>query len=89
MLVHCLAGVSRSVTVTLAYLMHTKALCLNEADRARLVIRPMARYFPKRSYGVTVRRGKVLSPQARAFIELIRPDLFAPRQYDDTGHSER
>ena len=28
---HCLAGVSRSVTVTLAYLMHTKSLCLNDA----------------------------------------------------------
>ncbi len=65
------------------------ALCLNDGDRERLAIRPMARYFPKRSYGVTVRRGKVLSPQARAFIELIHPDLFAPRQYDDTGHSER
>ena len=65
------------------------ALCLNDADRERLAIRPMTRYFPTRSYGVTVRRGKVLSPQARAFIALIRPDLFAPRQYDDTGHSER
>lgn len=30
-LVHCLAGVSRSVTVTLAYLMHTSSLCLNDA----------------------------------------------------------
>lgn len=30
-LVHCLAGVSRSVTVTLAYLMHTRALNLNDA----------------------------------------------------------
>lgn len=30
-LVHCLAGVSRSVTVTLAYLIQTEALSLNEA----------------------------------------------------------
>lgn len=30
-LVHCLAGVSRSVTVTLAYLMRTQALNLNDA----------------------------------------------------------
>ncbi|KAL5283116.1 DUSP6 family protein [Megaselia abdita] len=30
-LVHCLAGVSRSVTVTLAYLMQTESLSLNEA----------------------------------------------------------
>lgn len=30
-LVHCLAGVSRSVTITVAYLMQTKKLTLNEA----------------------------------------------------------
>lgn len=30
-LVHCLAGVSRSVTVTLAYLMHARSLCLEDA----------------------------------------------------------
>lgn len=30
-LVHCLAGVSRSVTVTLAYIMHAKSLSLNDA----------------------------------------------------------
>jgi len=30
-LVHCLAGVSRSVTITVAYLMQTKKLTLNDA----------------------------------------------------------
>jgi hypothetical protein len=38
---------------------------------------------------VIVRKGKFLSPQARAFIELIHPDLFTRRDYDDSGHSER
>ncbi|GHE27765.1 LysR family transcriptional regulator [Vulcaniibacterium thermophilum] len=65
------------------------SICLTDADRARLAARSLARYFPSRSYGVVVRKGKYLSPQARAFIELIRPDLFAPRDYDAPGHSER
>ncbi|KAF1712477.1 LysR family transcriptional regulator [Pseudoxanthomonas kalamensis DSM 18571] len=65
------------------------AICLGEADHKRLAVRPLSAYFPSRSYGVVVRKGKFLSPQARAFVELIRPDLFAPRGYDDTGHSER
>jgi hypothetical protein len=38
---------------------------------------------------VVVRKGKLLSPQARAFIELIQPSLVAQREYDQTGHSER
>ncbi|SKA00203.1 LysR family transcriptional regulator [Novilysobacter spongiicola] len=52
------------------------AICLGEADRTRLAARSLASYFPRRSYGVVVRKGKYLSPQARAFTELIRPDLF-------------
>ena len=65
------------------------AICLTEADQGRLVARSLAAFFPARSYGVVMRRGKYLSPQARAFVELIRPALFAPRMHEDTGQSER
>lgn len=65
------------------------SICLTEADRGKLVARSLRDYFPSRSYGVVVRKGKYLSPQARAFIELIQPHLFSPRGYDEAGHSER
>lgn len=65
------------------------SICLGEADRGRIAARSLGAYFPSRSYGVVVRKGKYLSPQARAFIGLIRPDLFPPRDHDAPGHSER
>ena len=65
------------------------SICLGDADAERLAIRPLDAWFPARSYGVVVRKGKVLSPQARAFIDLIRPDLFVRRSHEDGGHSER
>ncbi|MFC0676254.1 LysR family transcriptional regulator [Lysobacter korlensis] len=65
------------------------AVCLGEADRERLAARSLAQYFPSRSYGVVVRKGKYLSPQARAFTELIKPELFVRRDYYAAGHSER
>jgi len=65
------------------------SICLTDADRDRLAARSLSQWFPARSYGVVVRKGKYLSPQARAFIELIQPDLFTRRTYDETGHSER
>ena len=65
------------------------SVCLAEGDEARLGSRSLAAFFPARSYGVVVRKGRVLSPQARAFVALIRPDLLAPREYDQSGHSER
>lgn len=65
------------------------SICLTDADRERLAARSLAKYFPARSYGVVMRKGKYLSPQARAFVDLIQPDLFKPREYDETGHSER
>ncbi|MCS3748499.1 LysR family transcriptional regulator [Xanthomonas sp. 3793] len=65
------------------------AICVTDADRDKLATRSLKDYFPTRSYGVVVRKGKYLSPQARAFIELIQPDLFTPRGYDEGGDSER
>ncbi|MBW3549907.1 MAG: LysR family transcriptional regulator [Proteobacteria bacterium] len=51
------------------------AICLTDADRQRLAARSLAEYFPSRSYGVVMRKGKYLSPQARAFSELVRPQV--------------
>jgi DNA-binding transcriptional LysR family regulator len=65
------------------------SICIGESDRGRIAARSLSAYFPSRSYGVVVRKGKYLSPQARAFIALIRPDLFHQRDYDESGHSER
>lgn len=65
------------------------AICLTDADRQRLAARSLANWFPARSYGIVMRKGKYLSKQARAFVELINPQALAPRQYDETGHSER
>jgi len=64
-------------------------ICITEADKERLVVRNLRRYFPQRSYGVVMRKGKFLSPEARAFIDLIRPGLLTHRDYDEPGHSER
>ncbi len=64
-------------------------LCLTEADRERLVVRNMSEFFPPRSYGVVVRKGKFLTPHARAFADLIKPGLFERRDYFESGHSER
>lgn len=43
-------------------------ICLRKDDR--LVARNMSEYFPRRSYGIVMRRGKYLSAQARAFLEV-------------------
>src|SRR6185312_3129716 len=52
-------------------------------------VRNMSRWFPQRSYGVVMRKGKFLSAEARAFIYLIRPGLLTYRDYDEPGHSGR
>lgn len=64
-------------------------ICLTEHDKTRLHVRNLRQYFPQRSYGVVMRKGKYLSTQARAFVDLIRPGLFGRGEYDEAGHSER
>ncbi len=64
-------------------------ICIAPEDHQRLAVRNMRRFFPQRSYGVVIRKGKYLSPQARAFVDLIKPGLFARRDYYESGHSER
>ena len=65
------------------------SVCINEADADALEVRPLRGLFPARSYGVIMRKGKLLPPPARAFVDLVKPDLFTRRDYWDSGHSER
>jgi len=52
------------------------SICITERDVDRLTAIPLDRYFPERSYGVVLREGKFLSPQARKFIEIMAPRFF-------------
>lgn len=63
--------------------------CLTEADRDRLVARNVREWFPPRSYGVVIRKGKYLSAHAQAFVNLVKPGLFARSDWFSPGHSER
>ena len=63
--------------------------CLTEADRGRLVARNVSTWFPQRSYGVVIRKGKYLGPVAQAFVNLVKPGLFARGDYFASGASER
>ncbi|MCP1726810.1 DNA-binding transcriptional LysR family regulator [Natronospira proteinivora] len=50
-------------------------ICLDGGES--LHVRPMGAYFKRRSYGVVTRRGKFLSPQAKAFIRLMDERFFS------------
>ena len=67
------------------------SICLRDTDN--LVVKPMEEYFPTRSYGVVIRRGKFLSPQAKKFLELMDDDFFArqtepPKKLKAIGRQE-
>jgi len=50
------------------------SICITEGDRLAQI--PLDQYFPKRGYGVVLRKGKFLSPQAKRFIETVSPEFF-------------
>lgn len=45
------------------------SICLT--GREPLAAIPMTRYFPRRYYGVVMRKGKFISPQARRFLDIL------------------
>lgn len=49
-------------------------VCLNGEEKLARI--PLDQYFPDRGYGIVMRRGKFLSPQAKRFIEMMVPDFF-------------
>jgi LysR family transcriptional regulator, putative pyruvate carboxylase regulator len=61
------------------------AICLREDDK--LVAKNLSSYFPKRSYGVVMRRGKHLSAQARAFLDLAEASIMPDSSWR-MAHSE-
>lgn len=49
-------------------------VCLTGEEK--IIRRPLNDYFPSRSYGVVIRKGKYLSPQAKRFIDMMDPEFF-------------
>jgi DNA-binding transcriptional LysR family regulator len=56
------------------------SICLSDEDNLSVI--PLGDYFPKRTYGVVLRRGKFLSPAARRFIATMDPEFFANKPSD-------
>ncbi len=49
------------------------SICITGDER--LAVIPVEKYFPKRTYGVVLRKGKALSAQAKRFIEILDPKI--------------
>jgi len=50
------------------------SICLTGEEPLAAI--PLTEYFPRRSYGIVLRRNKQLSPQARRFVQILDPDYF-------------
>ncbi|PCJ63105.1 MAG: LysR family transcriptional regulator [Candidatus Hydrogenedentota bacterium] len=49
------------------------SICITGNENLEVI--PVQDYFPRRTYGVVMRKGRQLSPQARGFIETLDPKL--------------
>ncbi len=58
------------------------SICLTDEDSLGTI--PLNKYFPTRSYGVVLRRGKFLSPGAKRFIEVMDPEFFTQEGLEPT-----
>jgi len=56
------------------------SICLTEQDSVGVL--KLNKYFPRRHYGIVLRRGKFLSPAAKRFIEMMAPDFFKTLEVD-------
>jgi DNA-binding transcriptional LysR family regulator len=56
-------------------------VCLNGDEKLARI--PLDEYFPDRGYGIVMRRGKFLSPQAKRFIEMMDPEFFEARDQSE------
>jgi DNA-binding transcriptional LysR family regulator len=54
-------------------------LCLTGQERLSAI--PLEQYFPKRTYGIVLRRGKFLSPQAKRFLDVL-DETFAGQEVE-------
>lgn len=61
-------------------------ICLSGHEKLERI--PLSRYFPKRTYGLFLRRGKVLSPAAREFIHCMAPKAIERFQIEERRAKE-
>ncbi|MBL3589475.1 MAG: LysR family transcriptional regulator [gamma proteobacterium endosymbiont of Lamellibrachia anaximandri] len=57
-------------------------LCLTGDEKVVKI--PLGEYFPDRSYGIVLRRGKFISPQSKRFLEIMR-EVFGGKESLDAG----
>ena len=58
-------------------------VCLSGHEKLKRI--PLDDYFPDRGYGIVMRRGKFLSPQAKRFIEMMDPEFFEAQDIAEQG----